>query len=634
VFLDYWKANPTFSFLMVATPKGDLVDRRGLIFGGHHKKPANSIVQREVDLRETGKAVVTESKAHDEQRALIDQLNATLAAAEQTLEQKRKDVLATSQVAAAIHTEEKNAQKAHDDATNRLARMENELNNLKREHDEALSRLAKAQAQLTEAEAGVNAQKQVIATTEVAIVEKRADRDQKKEILAQARLELAERRQKVEVLDRGLSEMERRRGQLDELLVQRQIELETWSEQVNVLEQESAAQKARAGEVVTTLAVAQENVEKIRGELTTIEQEISAVENGLTSIRDEAETSQAELGKHEVKLAETRARVQFLTEEVTREFQADIAALDWKQLLWHADDEPAGLKELDLDEEEEPAGAAASSAPAEEKPKRRKKKENKGEPTEADLTALDSTNWDEVKAEVDALRQRIGTMGAVNLVAIEEYSELKQRYEFLKTQSDDLTGAKAQLLKAIDDINQTSLQQFQITFDQIRKNFAYTFNILFGGGRAEIELVTAEDPLESGIEIVAQPPGTKLKGITLLSGGQKTLTAVALLFALYMVKPSPFCLLDELDAPLDESNIHRFTNLLKQFVNESQFIIITHNKSTIAAADALYGVTMQERGVSKILSMKFDKATGEAEALPTTIADAVRAAAPSAPVNS
>jgi chromosome segregation protein len=245
---------------------------------------------------------------------------------------------------------------------------------------------------------------------------------------------------------------------------------------------------------------------------------------------------------------------------------------------------------------------------------------------------MESTNWDEVKAEVDGHRQRLGAMGAVNLVAIEEYSELKQRYEFLKTQSDDLADAKAQLLKAIDDINQTSLEQFKVTFEQIRKNFAYTFQILFGGGRAEIELVTAEDPLESGIEIVAQPPGTKLKGITLLSGGQKTLTAVALLFALYMVKPSPFCLLDELDAPLDESNIHRFTNLLKQFVKESQFIIITHNKSTIAAADAIYGVTMQERGVSKMLSLKFDQHKDLPEVLPTTIADSVRAARPSAPV--
>ncbi|MSU46981.1 MAG: chromosome segregation protein SMC [Lacunisphaera sp.] len=623
-FIDFWRANPAFSFLMVATTKGDLVDRRGLIFGGHHKKPANSIVQREVDLRETAKGVGADQKAHDEQRALIDQLNTALTATEQSLEQKRKEVLTTAQHAAAIHTEEKNAQRSHDEATGRLARMENELNNLKRNHDEAVSRLTRAQAQLAEAESGLDAQKQKIYTAETAIVEKRAARDQQKETLASARLELAERRQKVEMLDRGLYEMERRRAQLEELLTQRQTELDTWTDQVAALEREATTEKERAGEVGKTLGIALTAVEKIRGELQTIEQQISAGEDGLASIRTEAESSQTELTKHEVKVAETRARAQFLAEEITREFQADVAALDWKHLLWRADDEPEGLKALGLDEEGE------GVAPAEAVPKqRRKEKGAKGEPAETDLAALDRSNWDEIKAEVEALRQRIGAMGAVNLVAIEEYSELKQRFEFLRTQSDDLTGAKTQLLKAIEDINGTSLRQFQVTFDQIRKNFAYTFQILFGGGRAEIELVTAEDPLESGIEIVAQPPGTKLKGITLLSGGQKTLTAVALLFALYMVKPSPFCLLDELDAPLDESNIHRFTNLLKQFVKDSQFIIITHNKTTIASADAIYGVTMQERGVSKTLSMRFDQTKGEAEVVPATIADAVRNAQPS-----
>lgn len=637
-FLEFWQANPGFSFLMVATPKGDLVDRRGTIFGGHHKKPAGSIVQREVDLRETGKAVVAEQQAHDEQRAQIDQLTAALAAAEQALELKRKEVLAASQLAASIHTEEKSAQRAHDEAQTRLGRMENELNNLKHAHDEALARHAKAQAQLAEADAAVTAQKQKITATEAALAEKRVDRDLKKEHLAQARLELAERRQKVEVLDRGLTEMERRRVQLADLHDQRSIEIDTWTEQVAQLERESAEQKARGAEIARTLTVAQENVEAARRELSAVEQEIAGVEAGLTSLRTEADAAQAELARNEVKAAETRARVQFLTEELTHEFQVDVASLDWKRLLWHADDEPEGLKELDLDEEEEsgaaaasPAGVATEAGPAEAgaaRPKRRKKKENKGEPTEADLAALDQTNWDEVKVEVDALRQRLGAMGAVNLVAIEEYSELKQRFEFLRGQSDDLASAKAQLLKAIDDINNTSLEQFRITFEQIRKNFAYTFNLLFGGGKADIELVTAEDPLESGIEIVAQPPGTKLKSITLLSGGQKTLTAVALLFALYLVKPSPFCLLDELDAPLDESNIHRFTNLLRQFVKDSQFIIITHNKSTIAAADAIYGVTMQERGVSKTLSMKFDHTRGEPEAVPTTVADSVRNAKP------
>ena len=166
---------------------------------------------------------------------------------------------------------------------------------------------------------------------------------------------------------------------------------------------------------------------------------------------------------------------------------------------------------------------------------------------------------------------------------------------------------------AINDINQTSLAQFKETLSQVRDNFIFTFDKLFGGGKADLTLQDAEDPLESGIEIVAQPPGTRLKSITLLSGGQKTMTAVALLFAIYMVKPSPFCLLDELDAPLDEANIGRFVDILRQFTKHSQFLIITHNKRTIASADTIYGVTMQERGVSKVLSMRFNRDEGRTE---------------------
>ena len=180
-------------------------------------------------------------------------------------------------------------------------------------------------------------------------------------------------------------------------------------------------------------------------------------------------------------------------------------------------------------------------------------------------------------------------------------------------------------MKAIDEINATSLKQFALTFEQIRKNFAFTFQTLFNGGNCDLQLVTQDDPLESGIDIIAQPPGTKLNSLTLLSGGQKTLTAVALLFALYLVKPSPFCLLDELDAPLDESNIERFTTLLKQFIASSQFIIITHNKRTVAAANAIYGVTMQERGVSKTVSMRFNQEAHSDSGLLTPIAESVRA---------
>jgi chromosome segregation protein len=646
-FLEYWKSNPGFSFLAVATRKGDLVDRRGLVYGGHHsnRKSANSIVQREIDLRETARALAEDQKAHDEQKAVIDALNQRLAQAEQDLEQRRADVLAATQAFAAVQAEQRNGQRSLDEVRARLGRMTAELTGLEQARNEAHARWEKAQTGLAEADAAAVAHREKISQLDVRIVEIRTDRDVKRETLAQARLELAERRQKVEVLDRGLGEMERRRQQLSELLVQRQQEIEVWTEQVAELEQESSAQRARGEQLGETLVVAQAQVEKARNELVDLEREINAVESTQAALRTESDQTHDELSTHEIKLAENRQRALFLAEEAVREFQIEIATCDWKQQLWHADDEPEGLKPLDLDEDEDAEGGAAegaqtaagnaaaldvvtaeAAASAEPAPKRRrKKKEPKGEPTEQDLAALDSTDWTALKAEVDALRTRINNMGAVNLVAIEEYAELKQRHDFLRAQCDDLTNAKTALIKAIDEINQTSLQQFQITFDQIKKNFAYTFQTLFGGGRAELELIQAEDILESGIEIVAQPPGTKLKSITLLSGGQKTLTAVALLFALYMVKPSPFCLLDELDAPLDESNIGRFTDLLKKFVSESQFIIITHNKRTVSAAQAIYGVTMEERGVSKTVSMRFNHERGEpeTEASHPTIAEAV-----------
>jgi chromosome segregation protein len=636
-FLEFWKANPGFEFLAVATRKGDLVDRRGLVYGGHHssKKSANSIVQREIDLRETAKGLADDQRIHDEQKAQIDALNARLAVAEQTLETSRSDVLAATQTLAAVQSELRGAQRNAEDVTNRVRRMEGELASLEHARNEAHQRWEKAQAGLTEADTAATAQRSRMQKLETRIVEVRTDRDVKRETLAQARLELAERRQKVEVLDRGLGEMERRRQQLGELLVQRQQEIEVWTEQTGSLERETAAQRARAAQIAETFGVAQEQVEKVRVELLEVERAINALESAQTTVRHASDAAHDELSAHEVKLAENRQRAQFLAEEVAREFQTEVGAVDWRHQLWHADDEPEGLKPLDLDEEDEEEGGSGTPSSdqaargADGPPKRRRKaKAARGEPTADDLAALDATDWVAVKVEVDALRQRLNSMGAVNLVAIEEYAELKQRHDFLQAQVNDLTTAKAELVKAIDEINQTSLQQFQVTFEQIKKNFEYTFQTLFGGGRAHLELVMAEDILESGIEIVAQPPGTKLKGITMLSGGQKTLTAVALLFALYMVKPSPFCLLDELDAPLDESNIGRFTDLLKKFVGESQFIIITHNKRTVSAAQAIYGVTMEERGVSKTVSMRFNQERGEAEVHAPNLAEAVTGARP------
>ncbi len=221
------------------------------------------------------------------------------------------------------------------------------------------------------------------------------------------------------------------------------------------------------------------------------------------------------------------------------------------------------------------------------------------------LEAEDNIDWDSLKNQVAELKERLEKLGPVNLVAIDEYKELEERYAFLVHQQEDLVNAKDSLHKAIQKINKTTKDLFVETFQKIQVEFKNFFRMLFGGGQAELVLIDEQDVLECGIEIVVRPPGKKLQNLMLLSGGEKAMTATALLFAIFKVKPSPFCVLDEIDAPLDESNVTRFSNVLKDFLKISQFIIITHNKRTIELADVMYGITMQERGVSKIVSVKF-----------------------------
>ena len=217
----------------------------------------------------------------------------------------------------------------------------------------------------------------------------------------------------------------------------------------------------------------------------------------------------------------------------------------------------------------------------------------------------------ELRAGLAEVREALKKLGQVNLMAPEEFAEVSQRYQFLTGQLDDLKKANADLSEITRGIRTESAELFLETYNTIKKNFHLTFRRLFGGGRAELKLLDAENVLESGIEIYAQPPGKKLENINLLSGGEKTLTAIALLFSFFMVRPSPFCVLDEIDAALDEQNVLRFVHVLKEFAANSQFLIVTHNKKTIASADTFLGITMEESGVSKIVTLRVENKVAE-----------------------
>jgi chromosome segregation protein len=205
--------------------------------------------------------------------------------------------------------------------------------------------------------------------------------------------------------------------------------------------------------------------------------------------------------------------------------------------------------------------------------------------------------------ELDA---RIEQIGPVNLVADDEYRELDERLGFLRTQHDDLTASIKDLEKALRGMTRSAQERFAQAFEEINRHFGQIFERLFEGGRAELRLVEPEegdDPLETGVELMAQPRGKRLQAVTLLSGGERALTGLALLFAIFYFRPSPFCVLDEVDAPLDDANIHRFLRVLRELTEQTQFLVITHNRKTMEAADVLYGVTMEEPGLSKLVSV-------------------------------
>ena len=217
----------------------------------------------------------------------------------------------------------------------------------------------------------------------------------------------------------------------------------------------------------------------------------------------------------------------------------------------------------------------------------------------------------ELMKRVRSLKAEIKLLGNVNVNAVDEYRETKERYEFLSKQKNDIIEAEEKLKEIIKDLSELMEKQFRQNLEIISENFNEVFREMFGGGKAYLKLSDEDDVLGSGIDIIAQPPGKNLQNMMLLSGGERALTAIAILFSILKMKPSPFCILDEIEAALDDANVQRFGDYLKRFSKDTQFIVITHRKGTMEAADVLYGVTMQEHGVSKIVSVKFDEAVGQ-----------------------
>ncbi len=365
----------------------------------------------------------------------------------------------------------------------------------------------------------------------------------------------AQRRQAVEHLISQHKPLSDRIAQSEATIRDRTARVEEYRKAIETLKHTLAEAQQKIPEIETTLKARAERLQALQEKREQQQAEFKILDEQVKKQRVEIEAQRTRKNELTVKCAEARMKHEHILDRVTGDYRLTAEAV--KQ-------EP---------EPEWPDG---------------------GRP------AVDA-----MESQVAELRAKIEAMGPVNAGAIDEYKQLQERFDFLTQQQDDLVKSKQQLMDLIRKINQTTTELFSKTFAQINENFQTMFTQLFGGGTAKLILTDEEDILECGIEVYARPPGKRLQSISLMSGGESTMTAVALLFSIYMVKPSPFCLLDELDAALDDSNIHRFVKVLKSFLNQSQFLVITHNRSTISAAGTLYGVTMEADKVSRIMSMRF-----------------------------
>ena len=471
-----------------------------------------------------------------------------------SLKEDREKLQETSRQHATLETEVRNAKLELEQGQARHRQLTNQLATLTETHSESddqrrvfVEQLEAARAKQEELKSGIEEHTKTFETAE-------AERNAALQVATEQRIACAEHRQKVESLERQHHNLSERIRELETTVRERNDGVTSHTERVQALEVACEEAKQKIPPLEEELKEKTEAIETERKQRQERQAEVHTLEEALRSARETVETKTEESSRIDIDLAQRRVRLENTVQRVTEAYQ--MSAQDVYK-----------VEEPEWDQEPPPS-------------------------------------WEELERAVNEMKAKLESMGPVNMVAIEEFQEQEDRYQFLMTQQEDLVQAKSKLLETIEQINSTTTEMFNATFEKVNTHFQEMFKKLFGGGEAFLELVDAENVLESGIDIVAKPPGKKPQVISLLSGGERTMTAVALLFALYTVKPSPFCILDELDAALDDANIGRFVALVQSFLKDSQFIVITHNQKTISAADVLYGITQERKGVSKVVSVK------------------------------
>jgi chromosome segregation protein len=514
-----------------------------------------------------------------------------------------------------------------------------ELRALRGQMQELDARLAQTQSRLVRMEQLLAADDQRLATL-------KSEHETTREALHQQQFALAAAEQDRTRLDQQRAQLDRELEAADVEQQQAAATLAELAQEKQLVDQGLAEQEQASAEVANRVAALEAEQEARTRDTTEVKVEVAKSEERLENLRSRLRQFQETQQERERAIAESQAELAH-TVERAREADRTILRAEAEIAGFYLDKEAVALQTADharrgaeIHEQRATLQAEAQRARTRIRKVEERLHAKQLEASEVqhergtlvarlredygielaqlenEPTAEEQRQREEVQQEIDELRRKINHLGNVNLEALEELEELETRYQGLSGQYKDLTSAKNSLEKIIEKINADSRRLFTDTFQTVKGHFQQLFRDLFGGGRADIMLEEGVDILDSGIEIVARPPGKEPRNISLLSGGEKTLTCVALLLAIFRSRPSPFCILDEVDAALDEANIDRFTKVLQDFLSWTQFIIVTHSKKTMTCASTIYGVTMQESGVSKQVSVRFEDVRENGEIRP------------------
>lgn len=535
----------------VVTLEGDIVNAGGSMTGGSQQKKGANLLGRHRQIEQLDEVIAASRQQIEQERLKLADLRKEVSIRTQNAEQAREKLEQKRIEEQSLKGELQQLQQEMKFLNEQQALSSSDKQAQAAEQQAAAKRIADAEVQLAE-----HAEKEAALQEAIKLAEQRrkSNESEKEELQTQ----LTDLKINAAKLDQEYSNYEDQAARLRDDINRAKQELKTQQQQEQQLQEQAASLAQEAADQATRLAQLRESkqacsdrtdayrlkrVEKLSG-LEQGESETKEQRIALRNIEEQLRQTEIVLNRQDVELDHT---IKKLSEEYGYSFELA------KQQYPPADDINA------------------------------------------------------IQLDVRELKRKISSLGEINLGAIEEYERVKERYDFLTEQKNDLMEAKATLYEVIREMDEEMSKRFKTTFEEIRKHFIVVFGKLFGGGRADLILVEPSNILETGIDIVAQPPGKKLQNLQLLSGGERALTAIALLFAILQVKPVPFCVLDEVEAALDEANVTRFAQYLREFSTLTQFIVVTHRKGTMEEADVLYGVTMEEGGVSKLVSVRLEE---------------------------